>query len=152
MRNGYKASEIAVITRDLNKYLSELEYSFTKYEVPYFKDERQPINSQSLVVMIEFMLRCINFSFKSDDVLSLAKTGLTDISDEDINDIENYVFLWNINGLKWTKPFNNSTKGFVNELDESVKKRLIKLTKQEKNLLNRLLLLSPPQKAGIQEK
>ena len=74
--------------------------------------------------MIEFMLRCINFSFKSDDVLSLAKTGLTDISDEDINDIENYVFLWNIDGLKWTKPFNNSTKGFVNELDESDKKAL----------------------------
>ena len=139
LRNGYKASEIAVITRDLNKYLSELEYSFTKYEVPYFKDERQPINSQSLVVMIEFMLRCINFSFKSDDVLSLAKTGLTDISDEDINDIENYVFLWNINGLKWTKPFNNSTKGFVNELDESDKKALDKINETRERLIKPLV-------------
>lgn len=139
LRNGYKASEIAVITRDLNKYLSELEYSFTKYEVPYFKDERQPINSQSLVVMIEFMLRCINFSFKSDDVLSLAKTGLTDISDEDINDIENYVFLWNINGLKWTKPFNNSTKGFVNELDESDKKALDKINETREKLIKPLV-------------
>lgn len=42
--------------------------------------------------MIEFMLRCINFSFKSDDILSLAKTGLTDIPDEDINELENYIF------------------------------------------------------------
>lgn len=139
LREGFKASEIAVITRDLSKYLSELEYTFTKYEVPYFRDERQPINTQSLVVMIEFMLRCINFSFKSDDILSLAKTGLTDISDEDINDIENYVFLWNINGLKWTKPFENSTKGFVKELSEGDKKVLEKINKTREKLIKPLL-------------
>lgn len=141
LRKGYKASEITVICRDLQKYLSELEYNFSKYEVPYFRDERQPVNTQSLVVMIEFMLRCINFSFKSDDILSLAKTGLTDISDEDINELENYIFLWNINGLKWTKPFENSTKGFVNELSEADRIALDKINKTREKLIAPLVLL-----------
>ncbi len=147
LRSGYKAQDIAVITRDLNKYLSELEYNFSKYEVPYFRDERQPINTQALIVMIEFMLRCINFSFKSDDILSLAKTGLTDISNEDINDIENYVFLWNINGLKWTKPFENSTKGFVKELSESDKKALERINKTREKLIKPLIVFKKAAKS-----
>lgn len=141
LRKGYKASEITVICRDLQKYLSELEYNFSKYEVPYFRDERQPVNTQSLVVMIEFMLRCINFSFKSDDILSLAKTGLTDIPDEDINELENYIFLWNINGLKWTKPFENSTKGFVNELSEADRNALDKINITREKLIAPLVSL-----------
>ncbi len=91
--------------------------------------------------MIEFMLRCINFSFKSDDILSLAKTGLTDIPDEDINELENYIFLWNINGLKWTKPFENSTKGFVNELSEADRKALDKINITREKLIAPLVLL-----------
>lgn len=138
LRNGCKANEIAVISRDLDKYLSELEYNFSKYEVPYFKDERQPINTQALVIMIEFMLRCINFSYKSDDILSLAKTGLTDISDEDINELENYVFLWNINGLKWTKPFINSSKGFADEINEYDQKALDKINLTREKLIKPL--------------
>ena len=107
-------------------------------EVPYFKDERQPINTQALVIMIEFMLRCINFSYKSDDILSLAKTGLTDISDEDINELENYVFLWNINGLKWTKPFINSSKGFADEINEYDQKALDKINLTREKLIKPL--------------
>lgn len=147
LRNGYKASQIAVITRDLNKYLSELEYNFSKYEVPYFRDERQPINTQALVVMIGFMLRCINFSFKSDDILSLAKTGLTEISDEDINDIENYVFMWNINGLKWTKSFENPIQGLSGEASDSDKKALEKINKTRQKLTAPLISLKSAAKS-----
>lgn len=119
LREGYKASEITVITRDLNKYRDELGYAFRKYEIPYFNDERQPIKNQPLVVFIEYLFRCINNSFRSDDIISLAKTGLTDLSFEKINELENYIYLWNINGMKWTKPFENSTKGFVSEIGKS---------------------------------
>ena len=121
LRNGYRASDITVITRDLDRYRAELSSAFKKYEIPFFNDERQPIKCQPLVVFIEYLLRCVNFSLRSDDILSLAKTGLTDISDNDINQLENYIFLWNINGLKWTRPFENSTKGFVSEMDEKDK-------------------------------
>ncbi|MCH5320850.1 MAG: PD-(D/E)XK nuclease family protein, partial [Eubacterium sp.] len=135
LRSGYKASDITVITRDLEKYRAELSSAFKKYEIPFFNDERQPIKCQPLVVFIEYLLRCVNFSFRSDDILSLAKTGLTDIPDEDINKLENYVYLWNINGMKWTKPFENSTKGFVSEISESDRKRLDEINATRERLI-----------------
>lgn len=136
LRKGYKASDIAVITRDINKYRAELSSAFKKYEIPFFYDERQPINCQPLVVFIEYLMRAVNFSFKSDDILSLAKTGLTAVSDDDINALENYVYIWNINGLKWTDPFENSTKGFVAQLDDKDKKALDKINKSREKLIS----------------
>lgn len=139
LRMGYNASEIAVITRDINKYRDEISSSFKKYGVPYFNDERQPVNTQPLVVMIKYLLRCVNNSLNSDDIISLAKTGLTEISDSRINDLENYIYLWNINGSKWTKPFENSTKGFTEEINDSDRKRLEEINKTREELINPIL-------------
>ncbi len=135
LRKGYRANEIAVIVRDIDKYRDELSAAFKKYEIPFFNDERQPIKCQPIVVFIEYLLRCINYSFRSDDILSLAKTGLVDIDDKDINLLENYVYLWSINGMKWTKPFENSTKGFVSEMDSSDSALLASINKTREKLI-----------------
>ena len=109
LRKGYKAREIAVICRDLGEYERELNYSFSKYNVPYFDDERQDINSQPLIMLVNFLLRCVMYSFRSEDIFSLLKTGLTALSDEEICELENYVYLWNINGSAWKREFTKST-------------------------------------------
>lgn len=139
LRKGFRASDITVITRDLNKYRDELSSAFKKYEIPFFNDERQPIKCQPLVVFIEYLLRCVNYSFKSDDILSLVKTGLTDIADEDIHTLENYIYLWNINGMKWTRDFENSTKGFVSEISESDQKLLDSINNTRKRIIAPLI-------------
>lgn len=139
IRKGTKASEVAVITRDLEKYRPEMVSAFKKYEIPFFNDERQPIKNQPIVVFIEYLLRCVNYSFRSDDILSLAKTGLTDLSFTEINNLENYVYLWSINGLKWTKPFTNSTKGFVSEISSSDKKLLDAINNSREKLITPII-------------
>ncbi len=141
LRSGYKASSISVIVRDIDKYRDELASSFKKYEIPFFNDERQPISSQPLVVFIKYLLRCIIFSLKSDDILSLAKTGLTDIDDESINELENYIYLWNINGSKWKKPFINSTKGFISDINEKDQKLLNSINITRSKLISPILRL-----------
>ncbi len=139
LRAGYNASQIAVIARDIDKYRDELGFVFNKYEIPFFNDERQPIKSQPLVMFIEYLFRCINFSLKSNDIISLAKTGLTPLSDEEINELENYIYLWNINGSKWTKPFENSTRGFVDKIDEKDRLALENINKSREALTEPIL-------------
>jgi ATP-dependent helicase/nuclease subunit B len=152
LRNGYNASDIAVITRDADKYREELSSAFRKYQVPYFNDERQPIKCQPLVVFIEYLLRCVNYSFRSDDILSLAKTGLTNIPDSDINALENYIYLWNINGIKWTAPFENSTKGFAKEIDEDDRKLLDNINSTREKLITPLIIFKKSVKGANAKK
>lgn len=135
LKSGIRARDIAVITRDLNKYTNELISTFKKFEIPCFDDERQPIKNQPLIVFVKYLLRCVIYSFKSDDVLSLAKTSLTDLKDDDISKLENYIFIWNINGYKkWSTEFENSTKGFVPEISENDKKEISKINKSREYL------------------
>lgn len=139
LRNGRKAKDIAVICRDTNMYANEIVYAFRKYQIPYYDDERQPINTQPLIVFVQYLLRTVVYSFKSEDILSLAKTGLTDLDSKSISNLENYIYLWNINGVKkWSNSFEASTKGFASEITESDRKKLDRINKSRSYLFEKL--------------
>lgn len=138
LRHGFKASEISVICRDMEKYENEIKYSFNKYNIPYFDDQRQSINSQPLIMFVNFLLRSMIYSFRSDDIFSLLKTGLTALDDNSISNLENYVFLWNINGLKWKNKFENSTKGFTEKITENDQKLIDDLNVTREYIVSRI--------------
>lgn len=138
LRNGTRAGDIAVICRDLNKYQKQLEFSFKKFNIPYFNDERQDISSQPLIMFVNFLLRVAIYSFRSDDIFSLLKTGLTVLDNRQISELENYVFLWNINGSKWKNPFTQSTKGFVEYITESDQEKLNEINENRSFIIDKL--------------
>lgn len=138
LRLGIKASDIAVICRDLDKYQKELQFSFSKYNIPYFDDERQNISCEPLIMFVNFLLRCLIYSLSSNDIFSMLKTGLTALNDEEVNELENYAFIWNINNSKWKKEFTNSPKGFSEEMSENDKKCLESINKSREYVIERL--------------
>lgn len=111
LRKGIKASDIAVICRDMEKYRNELQFAFCKYNIPYFNDERQNISCQVLIRFVSFLLRIVQYSFRSDDIFSLLKLGLTSLDNQAVSRLENYAFMWSINGSKWKKEFTQSPFG-----------------------------------------
>ena len=138
LRSGVKASDIAVICRDLDKYQKELQFSFSKYNIPYFNDERQNISSEPLIMFVNFLMRCSIFSLSSNDIFSMLKTGLTALEDEAVNELENYAFIWNIKGSKWKKEFTNSPKGFSEEMSDNDLKKLEAINKSREYVVDRL--------------
>lgn len=138
LRRGINPCDITVICRDAEKYRRELQFAFSKYNIPYFDDERQNISSQPCVMFINYLFRVCEYYFRSDDVFSLLKTGLTQLDTESISSLENYAFMWNINGNKWKSPFTESTKGFVEEITDSDKKALEKINTYREYVSSRL--------------
>lgn len=138
IRSGVNPADITVICRDLDKYRRELQFSFSKYNIPYFDDERQNISSQPCVMFINFLFRICTYYFRSDDIFSLLKTGLTALDTGSIGTIENYVFMWNINGTKWKSEFTQSTKGFVDKITDSDKRELESINTSREYIVSRL--------------
>lgn len=54
--------------------------------------------------------------WQKDDLLAILKTGLSNNSDEEISAFENYVYVWNINGAAFKKPFENNPDGFSEKM------------------------------------
>ncbi len=142
LRQGFRARDIAIVTRDLNNYKKELEFSFDKYNIPYFNDERQIITSQPIILFVNFLLRTVIYSLRSDDIFSMLKTGLTSLSNEEIGALENYIYIWGIDGSAWKKEFVNSTKGFTEKISESDRKALDKINNSRSYVVQRLTAFS----------
>ena len=136
LRDGLRARDITVICRSLDLYEKELQFSFDKFKIPYFNDERQSISSQPLIMLVSFLLRVKMFSFRSEDIFSLLKTGLTELSDNEINALENYAFVWGITGSKWKNEFTESPRGFCEELSENDKVQLKSLNKNREYIVD----------------
>lgn len=141
MRDGYRCREIAVIYRDAEKYEKQLRYAFKKYEIPTFEDTRQPILNQPLVLYIQNALKICADGFNTESVMRFLKTGISRLSVDEISELENYVYLWQIDGAKWKNDFMQSPFGFDDKSDEKKEQVLTRLNEMRKKAVEPILEL-----------
>lgn len=98
----YRFNDIAVITGDLEGYESIIRAVFSEYEIPFFIDRKIEINNNPLIILILSSIEILVKNWSYETVFRYLKTGLTDISRDDIDIIENYVLANGIRGSKWT--------------------------------------------------
>lgn len=121
---GLRCRDIAVISRTEGDYARQIRTALKKNGVPVFEDKRQPIITQPL---IEFVLSSIDIAvngFSCDSVMRVLKTGLTDITTEEISELENYALLWQINGSKWIGDWTAHPDGLGEKMHDEDSKRL----------------------------
>ncbi len=119
-----RCRDITVIYRDEDIYERPLRNALFRYDVPLFEDKRQSIEFQPLVFFVSTLLLISAQGFSSDLIFRLLKTGLTGISEEDIALIENYCFMWDINGNKWLSLFTENPDGLGESFTDESKQIL----------------------------
>lgn len=127
LRSGYRCRDIAVIYRNAERYETELRYAFRKYEIPIFEDARQPIKNQPIILYLQNALKICAEGFQTESMLRFMKTGLTGISTDDIALLENYVYMWGIDGAKWKKEWEHSPYAFDESKKSDEKELLAKI-------------------------
>lgn len=148
MRLGYRCRDIAVIFRDPEKYESNLRYAFRKYEIPMFEDARQPISNQPLILYIRNALKICSDGINTESVMRLLKTGLTKLSVDEISELENYVYLWQLDYSDWKKEFTFSPFGFDKSQQSEIDTALSRLNGIREAIVSPLVEL----KAAMTEK
>ena len=88
VQGGARYRDIAVIARTVEAYTGILDTYFDKYEINYFMDRPQNIDSMPLVRLIISAFDIICRGYEREDVLTLLKTGLCHYSVDDIADFE----------------------------------------------------------------
>lgn len=111
--------DIAVFSNNLDEYSQLIQRVFDQYQIPYFIDERYDIFHNSLVRMLLSLLRMLdkdNFYYK--DVFEFLKTGYSNLDNEEINKLENYVLKYGIKRKDYFYEFKKAVKKDENLLDE----------------------------------
>lgn len=115
VRRGVRYRDMAVIGRDLPGYRQAFESVFERCDIPYFMDEREDVTGRPLIAAILHATEAVRRNFNTDEILALLKTALPGVSPERIGELENYCFVWEINGAAWLQEFTGSPAGYAAE-------------------------------------
>lgn len=131
---GY-CRDFTVVTHESDQYTDILETALRREGLPCCRDYREPVQTQPLITLVESALAAVTGGWDSDDLLRMIKTGLVGFSAASGALLENYVFLWNIQGRRWCEPFTEHPEGIGKEVTPLSESRL-----QYVNLLRRRLV------------
>ena len=119
--NGYRFRDFILVARNADTYSDDILRQCEKHKVACFTDRKF---SLAFTPVCNYVLRLIDvtLSMSSENILNLLKTGLFDVSDEEIFELENYIYLWNIISADWENPWDMSVKGITTDEDTDSRK------------------------------
>ncbi len=135
LREGGRARDVAVVSRNLGDYDGVLDVSLEQAGIPYYMDMRENIVTDTLTTVVLSALRVVTGGWDTGELLRLLKTGLLGFSSHSIALLENYVFLWRVNGAGWRDEWKDNPEGLSVKADEQTQRLLSYL-----NLLRRRLV------------
>ncbi len=116
---GFRYRDFAVIARSVEPYSGILDAAMERWEIPYFMDRPEQIDAEPLMRLILTAFRIITYGFRSDDVFLYLKTGLAGLTTQQISELENYTFVWNLSGAKWKGTWADNPEGFAGPMETS---------------------------------
>ena len=138
-RQGVPYSRMAVICRDSENYLSAIRYEFKLANIPLFCDEATTAEHTAPVRLVQALLGLLRRGLCTDNILAVAKSGLTKLEEEQVCALENYAYTWQLSAAQWREPFQFSPQGFGGERDpEKMKedqRRQLELAEQSRDFL-----------------
>jgi ATP-dependent helicase/nuclease subunit B len=117
----YRCRDIAVCTRRLDGYGELISSTFARYGVPVFLSAMEDVLEKPVLALVTSALAAAGSDYPYDELFRYLKTGLTGISDEERDLLENYVLTWDLKGSAWTrkKPWDMHPEGYGREFTEA---------------------------------
>ena len=131
----FRFRDIAVCARSMEGYGPLIETIFARYGIPVFLSRMTDILQKPILALITSALEAASGGYRYEDVFRYLKTGLTDLSQEDVDLLENYVLKWDLEGSAWTakRDWTGHPKGYglpFSEGDTQLLARLNALRRQ----------------------
>ncbi len=104
VRGGGRFRDAAVLVRRLAGYHDAIQRVFSRYEIPFFMDRREPVSHHPLPELTRNALRTVAFGWLHEDWFAALKTGLSPAVEGEIDKLENEALARGWRGTVWQKP------------------------------------------------
>lgn len=113
--------EIAVISGAVEEYGNYVPQIFSQYEIPYFLDMTKNVLLHPFIEFVRAVLQVMEENFSYEAVFRYLRCGLSIVTEEETDILENYVLAMGIRGTKkWSQRFALPSKGMGEEELEAV--------------------------------
>ena len=137
---GWRFRDVAVTARTLDGYEELLDSVFGQYGIPLFLARTQDILEKPVLALITGALEAIEGGYRREDMLRYLKTGLTGVSADGVDRLENYVITWDIRGGMWTgmKPWRMHPEGYGKDYTDQTEEKLAQLNDLRRQVMEPL--------------
>ncbi len=101
---GYRYRDIAVVCNDSAR-AEAAGRVFEEYGLPLFMDVKRSILDSPAAVCVLAMLNAVEKRWNTREILRALKSGLSDLTSDEIEMLENYVLKYRVRGSMWKRPF-----------------------------------------------
>ena len=151
---GMSYRDIAVVIGDLEGYASYVETEFGQLEIPWFLDRTRGIVLNPMIEYIKSALQLYIKDFSYDTVFHFLRSGMADISREEIDELENYVIRTGARGYRtYSRLFTRRTEELQGnaegseQAEEKTMERLNRIRQQFMDAVE-ILHMGSQEKAG----
>ncbi len=100
VRDGARYFDIAVIARNTEVLEGITDAALQRRGIPHYTSRRRRLSDSPAAQLITAALRAVAYGWRSEDILSIVKTGLLPISDDECDLFERYIKMWRIRGQR----------------------------------------------------
>ncbi len=117
VNRGVPFGEIAVVVRDTADWRGVLDAALEARDIPFFLSERTDLGEKPAARLLITALRCIARRWQAEDIVTLGKTGLFDISLREMDSFCEYIDTWHLSGRRMTEPaWSMNPDGYTTEM------------------------------------
>ncbi len=126
---GYRYRDLAVTARSMEVYGPLITLIFPRYGLPVFLGGMDDVLQKPILTLVTGALDAVAGEYRYEDVFRYLKTGLTDLSRDEVDRLENYVLKWDIKGSRWIQAgeWNMHPEGYGGVWNETLKARVAEL-------------------------
>ena len=118
VRSGMHYKDIAVVAPNMENYRYLLPGIWSDYQIPYFIDAKTEILFHPMSEAIDSLFDIFDKDFRREDVFRFLRTGLTVLTNDEIDYLENYILAAGIRGKKkYFHPFAIRSNQFKEDAD-----------------------------------
>lgn len=141
--SGERFGEIAILVRDPEAWRGILDAALEERGIPCFFSERTELASKPLSRLILSAVRAATRGYRTQDILTLLKTGLGGADLRDIALFEEYCETWHITGKQFCEPvWGMNPDGLTDRVSPRAKEILAAANRVRKTVMQPLQNLS----------
>lgn len=138
VRNGSRYRDINLVCTDMNVYAPLVNQVFHRFGIPLYQSGTEDILQKSVLSTVLNGLDAALSGFEQKSVLRYLRAALSPLSMDDCDRVENYAIIWGIQGMKWTKDWENHPEGLSVPWSDSYYSQLARINDARKRAIDPL--------------
>ncbi len=120
---GARFDDFVIIARDTAMYEDAIEVALKRNKINCFFDKKLPVSAMPISATV-LSAAAFAASPTTENLFKFHKSGINILSSDEISELENYAFVWNIKAKQFKDKWNMNPSGLTDRTDKDILNKL----------------------------